>query len=109
MGQEFYPRKTRTLWGLSLIAIAYGGLIYYLHTLTGIRWLDGSLGVLLGLYICSRPAANAVDLLFFQRAALRQVSSEWQGIGWLALNLLVLLAGWAVIVIGTTRIAGVSL
>jgi hypothetical protein len=66
--------------------------------------LDGSLGVILGLYICSHPAANAVDMLFFERYNLRQISSEWSGVGWLALNALVLLAGWMVIFIGLTRL-----
>ena len=42
-------------------------LLHYLHTLTGIPVLDGSMGVTLGLYICSHPAANAVDMLFFER------------------------------------------
>lgn len=98
--------NTTVLWGLILLAMAYGGLLRYLHTLTGINIVDGSMGVLLGLYICSHPAANAVDLLFFERGALHQLSSEWSGIGWLALNFLVLLAGWVVIVIGATRLVG---
>ena len=87
-----------------LLAIAYTGLLHYLHTLTGISVLDGSMGVILGLYICSHPAANAVDMLFFERYNLRQISSEWSGVGWLALNALVLLAGWMVIFIGLTRL-----
>jgi hypothetical protein len=91
---------------MALLGLIYTGWFSFVHVLTGIRWLDGSIGVLLGLYICSHPAANAVDLIFFQRAALRQISSEWPGIGWLALNLLVLLIGWVVIMTGVTRIAG---
>jgi hypothetical protein len=87
-----------------LLAIAYAGLLRYLHTLTGIPVLDGSVGVALGLYICSHPAANAVDMLFFERYNLRQISSEWSGVGWLALNALVLLAGWMVIFVGLTRL-----
>jgi len=102
--QHQHRRNTRTLWGMVLLAIAYIGLLHYLHTLTGIPVLDGSLGVALGLYICSHPAANAVDMLFFERYNLRQISSEWSGVGWLALNALVLLAGWMVIFIGLTRL-----
>jgi hypothetical protein len=60
--------------------------------------------VALGLYICSHPAANAIDLFFLDRAGLRQFSSAWSGIGWLALNGLVVLVGWLVIVGGTTRL-----
>lgn len=89
-----------------LLALIYGGLIHFLFTKPGDDRVVGSIGVLLGLYICSHPAANAVDLLFFQRSAMRQLSKEWSGIAWLALNLLVLLVGWVVIVIGTTRLTG---
>ena len=89
-----------------LLAIIYASLIHFLFARTGNDRLIGSIGVLLGLYICSHPAANAVDLLFFQRYAVRQLSKEWSGIAWLALNLLVLLVGWIVIVIGTTRLTG---
>lgn len=106
MDQRWRGHNTTVLWGLILLAMAYGGLLHYLHTLTGINILDGSMGVLLGLYICSHPAANAVDLLFFKRGALHQLSSEWSGVSWLALNVLVLLVGWIVIVIGATRLVG---
>ena len=104
MDQHQRRRNTRILWGMVFVAIVYTGLLHYLHTLTGIPLLDGSLGVTLGLYICSHPAANAVDMLFFERYNLRRISSEWSGVGWLALNTLVLLAGWVVIFIGLTRL-----
>jgi len=87
-----------------LLAAIYGSLVYFWLGRVGNDRLIGSIGVLLGLYICAQPAANAVDLLFFQRGAVRQLSKEWSGIGWLALNALVLLVGWLVIVIGTTRL-----
>jgi hypothetical protein len=103
MNRRRFGRGPKILWGSVLLAMAYGSLIHYLPTLTGTILLDGIIGVVLGLYICSHPAANAIDLLFLERGVLRQVSSEWAGLGWLALNLLVLLAGWLVIVIGTTR------
>ncbi len=106
MGQRRRGSNTRALWGSVLLAIVYGSLLHELPTLTGIIMLDGILGVILGLYICSHPAANAVDLLFFDRGVFRQVSSQWSGIGWLALNLLVILAGWLVITSGTTRLVG---
>ncbi len=89
-----------------LLAIAYVGLLRYLHTLTGIAMLDGIVGVALGLYICAHPAANAVNMLFFERDALRQIWSEWSIVRWLALNLLVLLAGWTVIFAGLRQLVG---
>jgi hypothetical protein len=103
MGQRQHKRNTRVLWGLILLAIAFGSSLRYLHTLTGIAMLDGSIGVALGLYICAHPAANAVNMLFFERDTLRQIS-EWSVVRWLALNLLVLLAGWMVIFVGLRQL-----
>jgi hypothetical protein len=40
------------LWGMALLGLVYTGWLSFVHVLTGIRWLDGSIGVLLGLYIC---------------------------------------------------------
>jgi hypothetical protein len=105
MGQHHRGRSTAGLWGLLALAAAYTGLALFLPRLTGVPLLEGSIGVALGLYICSRPAANAVDMLF-ERNVLRQLTTGWSGLGWLALNLLVLLAGWLVIVLGATRLVG---
>lgn len=99
-----HKRNARVLWGMILLAFAFGSLLRYLHTLTGTPIVDGYIGVAIGLYICSHPAANAVTMLFFERDALSQVSSEWSGVRWLALNLLVLVTGWMVIYIGITRL-----
>ena len=100
-------RNTVALWALTLFAAAYAGVIRYLHTLTGNSVLDGSIGLALGLYICSQPAANAVHILLFERDTLSRIS-ERPVVGWLALNLLVLLAGWMVVFIGLRRLVGMS-
>lgn len=89
-----------------MLALMYSYLLYFLHPLTGAPLLDGGIGVILGLYICSRPAANAVDMIFFERGALRWVTSKWSGLVWLVLNLLVLLLGCFVIVMGVIRLVG---
>ena len=94
------------MWCLVLLATAYLLVPRLVGSLTGQSLFDGIIGVVLGLYICSQPAANAIDVLFFERDFLRQVSSEWSGIGWVALNLLVVLVGWLVLVSGTTRLVG---
>jgi len=60
------------------------------------------IGVLLGLYVCSYPAANAIDVLFYSRGGLGRIS--WSGVVWLGLNLLVLLAGWLAIFAGAMRL-----
>jgi len=99
-------RRGRDSWrlcGLILLAIIYGGLLSCQCISTGIHTLDGAIGVFLGLYVCSHPAANAVDSLLFGHNARRQISSRRADMVWLALNLLALLSGWIAIFIGATR------
>ncbi|HEX2184258.1 MAG TPA: hypothetical protein VHN78_01975, partial [Chloroflexota bacterium] len=91
MNRHRQGRNTALLGAMVLLAFAYGGLLTYRHTLTGTSTPDGILGVVIGLYICSHPAANAIDLLYLGRASLRQVSTGWSGMAWLGLNLLVML------------------
>ena len=104
MDQRRYKLNYPLLSVLTLLGMAYIAWSLRQGALTGDRLLDGSVGIVLGLYICSRPAANAVDLLFFDQLALRELASEWQGAGWLALNLLVLFLWWIVITVGATRL-----
>lgn len=99
-------RNFKTLLALVVAALAYGSLLLVRHTLTGRSALDGGIGVLLGLYICSQPAANMVDLILFGRLARPQFSSRHSLTLWLALNVLVLVIGFIVVVVGTTRFAG---
>jgi hypothetical protein len=111
MNQQRHGSSTgmRSLWALIVLGLLYLGVVFFVPTLTGVSLLDGSIGVVLGLFICSRPAGNAVDMLFYERGALRRLTSGWAGIGWLALNLLVLFVGWLVIVSGAMRFAGRAL
>ena len=99
-----YRRSTRVLWVLISGAAIYLVLLRVLPTLTGRPLLDGGIGVALGLYICAHPAANAINMLFFERDALRTVRSDWPLIRWLALNLFVLLTGWMVVFAGIRRL-----
>ena len=85
---------------LILSAAVYLVSLRVLPTLTGHPLLDGGIGVTLGLYICAHPAANAINMLFFERDALRSARSDWPLIRWLALNLFVLLTGWMVVFAG---------
>ncbi len=103
MGGRRRGRNVKTMWALSLVAIAYYGWFSFQPTLTGSNKLDGSIGVLLGLYICAQPAANLLDMLFFADRAGSDGSSRRSTILWVALNLLVLFCGWNVILVGTTR------
>jgi EamA domain-containing membrane protein RarD len=95
-------RNYKTLAVVVVLAMVYGGWMITQRTITDIPRLDGIIGVLLGLFICSRPAANMLDLLFTRRGQLR--SAEWSAIGWLILNGLVMIVGWIVITIGATRL-----
>jgi hypothetical protein len=94
------------LWVLVVLGIVYSSLLYTQPTLTGKNDLDGIIGVVLGLYICSHPAANLVDILFYRRGIRHQFSSRRYAILWVALNVLILLIGGIVIFIGTTRFIG---
>ena len=96
-------RNGRRLLGLSVLAIAYSSLLYFQDTLTGTPTLDGAIGVILGLYVCSHPAANAVDRWLFRRGAQHEISSRRAAATWLALNILTLLIGWLVIFLGAIR------
>ena len=88
--------RTVVLVGSAVLAVAYGVLLPDLRLLTGPTRLAGVVGVILGLYTCSHPAANAIDLLFnpYDRFS----------VPWLALNALALAVGLAVIFAGAQHI-----
>jgi hypothetical protein len=101
--EQHRGRNYKTLGVVVVLALFYGGWMHTQRTITGNNTLDGVIGVLLGLFICSRPAANLLDLLFVARSS-QSSSSEWSSLGWLVLNGLVLFVGWIVITIGATRL-----
>ena len=96
----------RRLWLHLILALAYAVPSVLLDTITPSPVLDGAIGVLLGLAICSVPARNTIDTLFANRFALGQLLKRPSGRGWLALNGLVTLAGWTVILLGMVSLAG---
>ena len=106
MDQQKSGRNIKKLWALILLGIVYSSLLYYRRTLTGRPKVDGIIGVLLGLYICSHPVANVLDMFFFGRGTFRQFSSRWSAVFWFALNMIVILIGWFVIFVGTTQLVG---
>jgi hypothetical protein len=101
--QYWRGRSSIVLSGFMLLALVYGGLLLTLSPFTDEIPIDGAIGVILGLYVCSHPAANVLDLLFSDGGASRQRSSDERGIIWYALNLLVLMAGWFAVWVGLTR------
>jgi len=84
--------------------MVYSGMLHYQVIMTGSEMIEGIIGVLLGLYICSHPAANLVDILFFGHGVRRQFSSKGAAVLWVGFNVMVLLTGWLSIFVGTTRI-----
>ena len=106
MNQQGVGRKIVTLSVLAVFGIAYSSLVYSRGTLTGLNHLEGIIGVVLGLYICSHPAAHLVDMFFYRRGIRHPFSSKRSVVLWLTLNMLVLLIGGIVIFIGTTRFIG---
>ena len=103
-GRESDLPNTRRLCTLLVPAAAYLAWASYFRPLEGSRLVDGTIGVLLGLYICSHPAANGIDLIFLERVAFRRVASRWSGVDWLALDGLVMFVGCLVIVAGATQV-----
>jgi hypothetical protein len=95
-------RNTVALLASAVLAAAYGILMRYVPAVTGGPTVDGAAGVLLGLYTCSHPAANAIDVLFYSRGGLDRITGS--GVAWLVLNLAVLLVGWLAIVTGVMRL-----
>jgi hypothetical protein len=87
-------------------AAAFLAWQYYLPFMSGQYKVDGVVGVLTGLYICSFPAANGIDLIFAERGNIRRIFTRRSGFLWLSLNTVVMIVGWFVIVIGASRFTG---
>jgi hypothetical protein len=103
MATERRRRNYPLLAGMVLLAVAYSGAMAYFHTITGTNRWDGIIGVVLGLYICSHPVANLLDLLLFGGRHAPS-GSRWAMVVWILANLAVVGVGWFVISIGTTHI-----
>jgi hypothetical protein len=104
----YQPKRRRnvtTLVVLLLLAAGYSALLLLRHRFIGTPKLDGSIGVVLGLYICSQPAANMLDMILYSGNS-RRSSSLRATLWWLVLNVVVLAAGCMVLILGTTRFAG---
>lgn len=101
MDQYWRGRSPTFLFTMILLAVAYGWLISVLGISTGSLLYDGTIGVGLGLYICSHPVSNAIDLLFMDHGIMRGAAGN-HNLAWYGLNLMVMVAGWLVCVIGLT-------
>jgi hypothetical protein len=98
--------RRRNSWKLAvllLVAVLFILLLSRARLLTASVILDGTIGIVVGLYVCAQPAANAVTMLLFEKHPLQSFPSRNAFLGWLLLNLLVLAAGWADIFLGAAR------
>jgi hypothetical protein len=89
-----------------LVAAIYAILVHEFGALSANILVDGAIGVGLGLFICSFPASAAVDLLYMDRLAFQRLASDWTNLAWVGLNLVVMVAGCMVTVVGATRFVG---
>lgn len=103
MSQPAPTRNYRPLIIPILLAVLYRIYFYFRPFLTGNNKVDGLLGVSLGLYTCSRAAANLLDLLLYKRGALERYASDRRLLLWPAANLLTLLVGFALIFFALLR------
>jgi hypothetical protein len=92
---------------LILLALLYAATIYFWPPLSNAHKVEGSLGILLGLYICSKPAANLLDLLFDLLSSRFLPVSGLRLVLWLTSNFIMLLVGWFIITLGATRFTAV--
>ncbi len=94
------------MWLLIVASLIYLGALAFWRTVANAPKLAGSIGIVLGLFICSRPASNLVDIVLFGRTVPWQSSSRRNDIIWLVLNGIVFLAGCIVLFAGAVRLAG---
>ncbi len=105
MGRSTASRRHRP----GPLAVAAGLAALYLSfaatglPLSGGRWWDGVLGVVLGLFICSIPVRHFLDMIIYWRVEAPRFASRRALSLWVAVNGCVLAAGWLVIVVGATR------
>ncbi len=95
----------KRLWALVVIGIAYTCWLYGQGSVTGVERTDGIFGVVLGLYICSHPAAHFVEILFFRRGNSGRASSRSLAYR-LGLDMLVMFVGWMTVFVGTMHLIG---
>jgi hypothetical protein len=88
---------------MALLATAYYLTVYFWRPLSTAHKIEGGLGILLGLFICSKPAANLLDMLFDLLSNRFQQENALRLTVWLASNFLILLVGWFIITLGATR------
>ena len=106
--RQDYQLRTGSLATLFVVAVAYLTWQASLTDITENDRLYGFAGILLGLFICARPATNAIDVLIYERHSWRHVMKGTRGFAWLCLNALVMLAGCLTVIVAVMRATGHS-
>jgi hypothetical protein len=101
MNQTPHKRRPGVLWILIGVAVVFGLLVHFRPELTGNDHVNGFAGVLLGLFTAAFPAANFLDMLLAELGSLRWRAIRRADLPWVALNLVVLFIGMAIVVTGT--------
>ncbi len=96
-------RNYGTLAVMVLLAVAYHVTVYYWRPLWYYHKVEGILGILAGLFICSFPAANLLNMLYDLLGRRLQKQDGFSLFFWLLVNFVVLLIGWFIITLGATR------
>lgn len=94
--------NTGLLFAVIVLGIGYAVWLYLRSTITGSNFWDAAVGVLLGIYICSRPVGNLMDMIYGQNIRWKELKKR-AGITWLIMNFMATFVGWATIVLGATR------
>lgn len=94
--------NTGLLCSVIVLGIVYALWLYIRSTITGSNFWDATIGVLLGIYICSRPVSNLLDMIYAQNVRWKELKKR-AGMTWLIMNFITTFVGWATIVLGATR------
>jgi hypothetical protein len=108
MGMEWIKQKIRFLIFLLLLSSIYSGLLYSHIPLTTIIRIDGTVGVILGIYVCAHPAANLADVILYGRYLAVLDLPKSTLIFWWIVNALVMFSGLLVFVLGLLRYSDYS-
>ena len=101
MNRQHSPYSIASLLILIGLAVVYGFVEDYQRAFTGSIQTDGIVGVILGLFICSRPAANFLSALYRSSSSYR--AAAWPRWLWPVLNGLTLCAGIVTVIIGAMQ------
>jgi hypothetical protein len=103
MGKEWIIPKMRYLFVLLLIALVYTALINSNLNLTGNFKIDGTLGIIFGLFVCAHPAANVLDFVLYGKYLRLHSLSPGLTFTWWLTNGVVMYSGLLVFVVSLLR------